>query len=698
MFKGGDGALSAMQFPSNRHPGTRTSCVAAAVLAAVLLVVVLVPSAPATPADRVLTPRGGDLAAIQETMRLPAATWLNDRDGDKVFDSLEAEYDATDADALSVVVTFRHGVSYDRGVSDVQAAVGDLEVRYAYPNLGGLNAVLTLDEAVRVAGLDVVRQVEWDQPGRIELDTATESFGVRSVQDHLGLTGDGDDRPAHFSDADVAIAILDTGFHGGHIDLAGKFRVFYDAEDQSAKEPYDSGTHGTHVASIAGGLGLGDPAYTGVAPGAAFVGFKISGGQAYDGQSEGSKAGALWAYDKILEIKDEYNIRVATISFGFGTTVDGTDALELAVDKLWAAGVVAVKSTGNSGPERGTVTVPGGARGIISVANMVDPGPSESTTTASWIGAGDVQVPDYGFHLRTSSSRGPTEDGRVKPDIAAPGSSIMAADADSDDGYVPKTGTSMAAPFTAGVAALIFDADPGLTPDQVRGILFNTTDDWGVPGPDIEYGHGRLNALAAVQTALIDRLVRDRAPYEEIQLVAGAPAPDVPWRDGGILTGTGPHEKTFDVEDAGKPLALTVIHNRSYVSEEVELPAPVGATAINAPRVSVVEVLGPDDGLVGKIESSPLDRHRTLFFMPEAAGTYTLRAFNVDGTELVWDVSAGLPAPDGDLPVVVVPEADAYAGLLADGADDGQAPGAGVLVALAAVAAALLVAVRRNPR
>lgn len=641
------------------------------------------PPSTADAAVRVEAPLTSDLAAIEETMRLPAATWLNDRDGDKVFDSLEQRFSEVDGSALSIIVTFRHGVAFGDAMATAQAAAGGFDVRYEYPNLGGFNAVLGLDAVKRIATLDVVRQVEWDQPGKAELDTATESFGVRSVQNYLGINGDGDGLVANYTGQDVSIAILDTGFHGDHVDLKGKFRIFYDAANQTDQEPYDSGTHGTHVASIAGGLGRGNPEYTGVAPGAGFVGFKITDGKPYDEQPEGSKAGALWAYDKIIEVKDEFNIRVATISFGFGTTVDGTDALELAVDKVWAAGVVATKSTGNEGPERSTVTVPGGARGIISVANMIDPGPSENPTTATWLGASKPMVPDYGFHLRSSSSRGPTEDGRVKPDIAAPGSSIMAADAESKDGYVPKTGTSMAAPFTAGVVALMTDADPTLTPDEVREILFATADDWGVPGPDVEYGNGRLNALAAVQTVLIDRLVRERAPYEEILRVSEAPQPDIPFHANGILSGVGPQQATFEVEDADAPLALTVILNETLVVQRIDYPDPLGHYDVRAPRVVVVELLGPDDGVVGKIViPSTAPRQFEMFFIPEVTGTYTLRTLELSGMDLVWDVSAGLPPPEEGLRVVAVPDAEEYANLLAGESPETDAPGPGFLAAL----------------
>ena len=389
-------------------------------LTASALPVLEAPTGP--PPHAILAPLGEDPASIQETLRLPAATWYNDRDGDKLFDSLEARFLLEPV--LPVVVMFRHGVDVDAAMAKVHAVADGVTPRHVYDTLGGFNANLNLVQAIAIAALPDVRQVEWSQAGAPELETATRAMGVDAVQDLLGIDGDLDGRPGEFTGEDVTIAIMDTGFHGGHADLQDKFLAFIDWTDGGRETaPYDSGTHGTHVASIAAGTGAADPRHKGVAPGASLIGFQISGGD--------TKGNAIASMEWIIENKDRYNIRISTISFGFGTTVDGTDALELATDAAWEAGIVPFKSTGNSGNERGTVTVPGGARGILSIANIVDPGHN-------------------GFHLSGSSSRGPTADGRAKPDFAAPGTNIMAADATTDDGYVAFSGTSMASPHAAG--------------------------------------------------------------------------------------------------------------------------------------------------------------------------------------------------------------------------------------------------------
>ncbi|MEE2907546.1 MAG: S8 family serine peptidase, partial [Planctomycetota bacterium] len=86
---------------------------------------------------------------------------------------------------------------------------------------------------------------------------------------------------------------------------------------------------------------------------------------------------------------------------------------------------------------------------------------------------------------------------------AAPGEAIWCADATGSAGFssgdtVEVDGTSFAAPYAAGVAALVFSRDSSLSPDEVENIIANTCMDRGTPGYDLLYGHGFVNALAAV--------------------------------------------------------------------------------------------------------------------------------------------------------------------------------------------------------
>jgi len=129
------------------------------------------------------------------------------------------------------------------------------------------------------------------------------------------------------------------------------------------------------------------------------------------------------------------------------------------------------------------------------------------------IGPGDLLGQSLD-EIRTYSSRGPTNDGRLKPEIVATDGVAITGNGDFD---VPFFGTSAAAPHAAGVAALVLQADNSLapaaltsalqqtrvlSPPQIADILSNTAVDLGPPGPDNTYGYGRIDAFAAVQSVL----------------------------------------------------------------------------------------------------------------------------------------------------------------------------------------------------
>lgn len=655
----------------------------------ILLALIVPASASLDPVPTALVaPLSGTPLAIRETLALPRATSMNDADADRIFDSLETRYSVVRT-SQPVIVTFREGVDFDAALAKATRLTG-AEPTFVYRHLLGFAATLSLTQVVTLAKLDDVRQIEWAQPGATELDTATVSFGVRSVQEGLNLSGDVDGIVSQLSLADIGVAILDTGMDGKHVDLAGRFVAFVDSQDQKVKEAYDSDAHGTHVASIVGGLGVGDAKYRGVAPGAALIGIKIV-------NSQGSKEGALFGMDWIINHSAHYNIRISTISFGYGPTVDGTDALELAMDRAFEAGILPFKSAGNSGPEAGTVTIPGGARGIVAVGSMLDPGGQAlaplPVSPPGGMAENLLPTEEYGFHLSAYSSRGPTRDGRIKPDLVAPGQSVMAASNGTTDGYVAMSGTSMASPFAAGTAALVLAADPELSPAQLRDVLVRTTDDWGLEGIDIDYGAGRLNALLAVQTALRDRLLRDGASFEELEAVANVTNPGIPFHAGGMLSGNTPL-KVFTVEEAGVPIAIT-----SIVNATVRVPPPSGLPTQPpaAPRTYILSVQGPDDA--APIRFSPGTTRQTInTFMPTSVGEHTIRLVNPSpNAEVVYDVSAGIPPPE-DILALGIPQSGEYEvvgrGELAAGPQ--TVPSLGVFVALVVVSAMAILVRRRT--
>jgi hypothetical protein len=103
------------------------------------------------------------------------------------------------------------------------------------------------------------------------------------------------------------------------------------------------------------------------------------------------------------------------------------------------------------------------------------------------------------------SNWGPTDDGRIKPDIVANGIHVYSADSNSDDSYETHSGTSMASPGAAGSAALLVQLYHQLFPGKsmrastLKGLILHTADDLGRPGPDYEFGWGLMNTRAAAE-------------------------------------------------------------------------------------------------------------------------------------------------------------------------------------------------------
>jgi serine protease AprX len=245
--------------------------------------------------------------------------------------------------------------------------------------------------------------------------------------------------------------------------------------------------HGTHMAGVIAGGGVTSlEAFEGSAPETNLVSVKVAG---WDGATDVSTV--IAALQWVVSNRARFNIRVVNLSWGTDSSRGyGVDPLDRAVERAWQAGLVVVVSAGNQGPGAGTISKPADDPYVITV------GAVDTNGTAD----------DADDTIAAFSSRGPTADGDVKPDLVAPGVSIVSdrAPGSTIDLFRPAarvgptmfkgSGTSQAAAIVAGVAARMLEVDPTLTNDELKGVLTATADP-RLAGPG--GGAGTVDALAA---------------------------------------------------------------------------------------------------------------------------------------------------------------------------------------------------------
>jgi len=305
---------------------------------------------------------------------------------------------------------------------------------------------------------DVVRVYE-DRPMYALLDAAVPLVGVPRLWQE-GLDGHG-----------VRIAVVDTGIDAAHPDVQGRVAA---QADFTGEGDGDRNGHGTHCASIALGTGAASSGkFRGAAPAATLYAAKVLKASG-SGMMSDVMAGVEWAVDQ--------GVQIISLSLGGPGPSSGEDALSETCDAAVEHGIVVCVAAGNDGPRQYSIGSPGAARRAITVGACND-----QNAIASF------------------SSRGPTGDGRVKPDVILPGVDIVAARAQGtsmgtplNQHYTSASGTSMATPLAAGICALLLRALPDLTPDQIKSRLMSTALDLG--NTPYTQGSGRVDAWQAVHT------------------------------------------------------------------------------------------------------------------------------------------------------------------------------------------------------
>lgn len=283
-----------------------------------------------------------------------------------------------------------------------------------------------------------------------------------------------------FTGRGVVVANMDTGVDLNHPDLREKWRggtnSWYDPYDPYGKYalPYDSDGHGTSVMGVMVG-GSESGTSIGVAPEAKWIAAKIfnNNGDAYDTDIHSS---FQWLLDPDGDPSTDDAPDIINLSWGR----QGCDEeFREDIQNLRTSGIAVVAAAGNGGPNNSTSVIPGSYPESFAVGAVNDL-----------------------MNITKFSSRGPSAcDGRIYPDVVAPGRNIKSADLTfggiSTNPYIYTSGTSIAAPHVAGAMALLLQAFPDLTVDGVENALKQSAVDREPIGPDNAYGYGVIDILRA---------------------------------------------------------------------------------------------------------------------------------------------------------------------------------------------------------
>lgn len=406
--------------------------------------------------------------------------------------------EATDDSNVNAVIVFHRGVN-DADIAQLQeiGILGGTRFRA----LPAVYATATKQQLIAVSRLPQVRSLYANRTVTFNADPYFNITGLPRAVADADLLADNNGMP--YSGLNVTVAVLDTGLNATHPDLAGRVvqnvrladvqsapaGFVYPAPIENQSNTDLAGGHGTHVGGIIGGSGAAsDGKFAGVAGNSRLLG--LAAGDA-------NLTFVLSGLDYLLDRGASYGVRVVNCSFSAATVYDPHDPVNVATKMLADRNVNVVFSAGNGGSGNGTLNPYAAAPWVVSVGATDERG----------------TLADY-------SSRGRFGDRLQHPTLLAPGTNIVGPRsligstgvsglAGDDAGrlsaselvyYTTATGTSFSAPQVAGAIALMLEADPDLTPSEIKDILSRTA----TPLPKYFYheaGAGMLNIHAAVLEA-----------------------------------------------------------------------------------------------------------------------------------------------------------------------------------------------------
>jgi serine protease AprX len=393
---------------------------------------------------------------------------------------------------------------------------------YTLQHLGMVAAPATVTQVKALSTNPDIRSIWSNDKLEYYMNQARVLAGVDKIRTDAAMTRINGGMPVS-GKGDFSVMVIDSGIDATHSDLKLGDKVVQNVQVLSATDTVEGFTpllfvedvpntdqsvgHGTHCAGIIGGLGVRSGGlYAGVAPGAKEIGAGLGAGIFV--------LNALGAWEWADANQFRYNIRVISNSYGSFAAFDPEDPINIASKTMYDRNVVIVFAGANSGPGKGTWNRYAKAPWVIGIAASHKEGDlanfsSRGTPRDERLGNSDplddydaptLTAPGTGREFASNSSKFTSAivSVRATSNVSANGGT---ADEEIPVAFVPFytqiSGTSMATPFTAGTVALMLDADPTLSPDEVKNILTSTAT--RMPGrEDYEVGAGFINAYAAV--------------------------------------------------------------------------------------------------------------------------------------------------------------------------------------------------------
>jgi serine protease AprX len=412
--------------------------------------------------------------ATTSTVAADAATFVDP--------ALLASAQGKPAGSFNVIITSSGGLADARNaVTGAITGTTAGTVRQEYPMIGALSATLT---GLRIQKLQQTTLRTITPDSQLKTSGFSNFSNTQLWPYSTGIAHVWDNKwyPAPPT---PTIAIVDSGVDTSRPDIANQLKIpQVTMTGLTPNSPGDGRGHGTFVASLAAGT---TSPHVGAAPNGKIISLDVMDDHGMAMTSD-VIAAAQWIYDN----RNTYYIKVA--NFSLNSTVPShfaVDPLDKAVEKLWLNGVTVVVAAGNYGANGASTNVlyaPANDPFVITVG-AVD-------TKGTLARSDDVAAP--------WSTWGHTPDGFSKPEISAPGRYMIGAVPPSStlvserpanvvsSGYMQLSGTSFAAPVVAGAAAQLYALRPGLSPDQVKGLLMQGADATTAASPG-SLGAGELD-------------------------------------------------------------------------------------------------------------------------------------------------------------------------------------------------------------